>query len=56
MGDYPIYATPEDKIIARMLHLTLNKNKLLLECSANKVQDHTAEYDIDNRAVYDALY
>ena len=36
-GDYPMYATPDDKMIARMLHLPLNKNKLLLESSAHKV-------------------
>ena len=28
-GDYPTYATPDDKMIARMLHLPLNKNTLL---------------------------
>ena len=47
--DYPIYATLDNKMIARMLHLSLNKNKLLLESGAYKVQDHTAEYIIDNR-------
>ena len=54
-GDYPMYATPDDKMIAKMLHLPLSKNKLLLESSANKVQYHTAEYVIDNRMVYDIL-
>ena len=27
-GDYPKYATPDDKMIARILHLSLDKNKL----------------------------
>ena len=42
-------------MIARMLHLPLNKNKLLLESGAHKVQDHTTEYIINYRAVYDIL-
>ena len=50
-GDCPMYATPDDKMIARVLHLPLNKNKLLLESGAHKV----AEYVIDNRTVYDVL-
>ena len=54
-GDYPMHATFDDEFIARMLHLPLNNNKLLLESSANKVQDHTTEYIIDNRTVYDIL-
>ena len=54
-GDYPMYATPEDKMIARMLHLPTDKNKLIVESSANRVQDHTAEYVIDNRTIYDIL-
>ena len=54
-GDFPTYTTPDDKLIARMLHLPLNKNKLLLESSVHKVQDHTAEYVINNRMVYDIL-
>ena len=27
-GDYPTYATPDDEMIARMLHLPPHKNKL----------------------------
>ena len=50
-----MYATPDNEIIARMLHLPLNKNKLLLESGAHKVQYLTAEYVIDNRMVYDFL-
>ena len=42
-------------MIARMLHLPPDNNKLLLEKDAHRVQDHTAEYTIDNRMVYDNL-
>ena len=55
MDDYPMYTTPDDKMIAKMLNLSPDKNKLLLEKNAHKVQDHTAEYVIDNRMVYDVL-
>ena len=54
-GDYPTYATPDDEMIARMLHLPPNKNKLLLGSSADRVQDCTEEYIIDNRMVHDIL-
>ena len=47
--------TPDDEMIARMLHLPPNKNQLLLEKDAHKVQDHTVEYVIDNRMVHDIL-
>ena len=50
-----MYATSEDEMITRMLHLPPDKNKLLLESSADRVKDHTAEYIIDNRMVYDIL-
>ena len=43
MGDYSMYATPDNEMIARMLHLPPDKNKLLLESSAHKIQDRTAE-------------
>ena len=42
MGDYPMYATPDDKMIARMLHLPPDKNKLLSEKDVERVQVHTA--------------
>ena len=51
-GDYPTYEIPDDEMIDRILHLPLDKNKLLLEGSAERVQDHTAEYVIDKRMVY----
>ena len=38
-----------------MLHFPSHKNKLQLESSVDKVKDHTAEYMIDNRMVYDIL-
>ena len=27
-GDYPLYATPDDEMIARMLHLPTDQNKV----------------------------
>ena len=44
-GDYPMYATPDSEMIARTLHLLLDKNKLHNEQSAvsqrmySRVQD-----------------
>ena len=52
---YPKYATFDDKMIARMLHLTPDKNRLHDEQSAQSVKEHTAEYEINNRPVYDIL-
>ena len=43
MGDYPMFATPDDKMIARMLHLPPDKNKLLLEQDVHRIQVHMAE-------------
>ena len=42
-GDCPKYATPDDVLIARMLHLPQSKNKLHNEQSAQSVMEHTAE-------------
>ena len=53
-GDYPKYETPDDKIIA-MLHLSPDKNKLQNEQSAQSVKEHTEEYKIEKRSVYDIL-
>ena len=50
-GDYPKYATPENEMITRMLHLPPDKNKLHNEQSVQSVMEHTAEYEIDNRSV-----
>ena len=54
-GDYLRYATPDNEMIARMLHLPSHKNKLQLESSVGKVKDHMAEFIIDKRMVYDIL-
>ena len=53
-GDYPAYATPDDKMIIMMLHLPSDKNKMHNEQSAQSVIDAT-KYEIDNRTVYDIL-
>ena len=50
-----MYATPDNKMIARILHLPLDKKKLLWESSADRVKDHTAKYIIDNRMDYDII-
>ena len=42
-------------MIARMLHLPQDKNKLHNEQSAQSVSEYTAEYEVDNRSVYDIL-
>ena len=49
--NYPMYATPDEKMITRMLHLPPEKNKLLLEYDAQSARACTAEYKIDNRSV-----
>ena len=54
-GDYPKYATPDDEIIARMLHLPPDMNRLHNEQSAQAVMEFTAEYEIENRNVDDIL-
>ena len=43
-----MYKTPDDEMIARMLHLPPDKSKL-------SAQVHTSEYEIDNWTVYDVL-
>ena len=54
-GAYPKYATPDDEIIARMLHLPPDKKKLHSKQDAQTVRAHTAEWEIDNRNVYDII-
>ena len=54
-GDYLTYVTPDNEMITRMLHLPSDKNKVYNEQSAQSVTQHTAEYKIDNRTVYDIL-
>ena len=36
-GNYPMYVTPDDEMIARMLHLPPDKNKLQSEQSTQSV-------------------
>ena len=54
-GDYLMYATHDNEMIARMLHLPSDKNKVHNKQSAQSVTQHAAEYKIDNRSVYDIL-
>ena len=54
-GEYPKYATHDNEIISRMLHLYPGKNKLLQEQDAQLAKASTAEYEIENNSVYDIL-
>ena len=54
-GDYTKYASPDDEMIARMVHLPLEQNKLQNEKSAHWVKEWTAEYKINNRSIHDIL-
>ena len=54
-GDVPSYITPNKQMIARMLHLPTDKNKLHNEWSAQSIKEHTSEYEMDNRSVYGIL-
>ena len=47
-GDYPKYATPDNEMITRMLHLPPDKIKLHHALSAQSVKECTPEYEIDN--------
>ena len=53
-GDYTNFLISDDSMITRMLHLTPD-DKLHDEQSAQSIKEHTAEYAIDNRIVYDIL-
>ena len=56
-GDYPKDATPpEDEMIARISHLSPNKNKLHDKQSAQSVKQYMEDYEIDNISIYDILY
>ena len=52
--DYPKYANINDEMITMMLHQSPNKNKLHNEQGAQSVMEHTTEYKIDNRSVYES--
>ena len=54
-GDHARYATNDSKMITRMLYLSPDKNKLLVERSARSVKKYTVEYKIDNRTVYNKV-
>ena len=55
-GDYPKYETPDSEMINRMLHLLSDKKKVYNKQSAQPGTQHTTEYKIDNRTVYETLY
>ena len=52
---YPMYATPDDEMITRTLHLPPDRNKVHNKQSAKSVIEHTTEYKIGNGTVYDIL-
>ena len=54
-SDYPKYATSDDEMIARMIHLPPDKSRLLLGHNISSVREQAAEYKINNRTVYDIL-
>ena len=54
-GEYLKFATPDDKMITRMLHLSQDEKKLHNKQSAQSVMEHMAEYKIDNRHFYNIL-
>ena len=53
--NYSKYATPDNEMIAMMLHLPLDKNKLHNEESTQWVKEDMKQYEIDNSSVYDIL-
>ena len=50
-----MYATPYDKIITTMLHHPQTRTNSFWSFYVHSVKEQTAEYDIDNRSVYDIL-
>ena len=54
-GNYQKYANHDDEVIARMLCIPPDKNKLHDKQNAQSVKEHIAEYKIDNRSIYDIL-
>ena len=50
-GDYLKYATLDDEMISRMLHLLPDTNNILLDSDVQSIKACTAEYKIDNRSV-----
>ena len=50
-----MYATHDNEIIARMLHLPPEKNKLPLEHDDQSLRACMVEYQIENKNIYDIL-
>ena len=53
--DYLKYVTSDGEMIPMMLHLPPDMNKLLLEHNVYLVKECMAEYEKDNKTVYDTL-
>ena len=51
-GDYPTYVTPDDKMVAMMLHLSSDKDKAHNKQNAHSINQCTRENQINNRTVY----
>ena len=47
-----MYATPDNEMITRMLHLLSDKDKVQNKQSAQSLTQHTTEYEINNRTVH----
>ena len=50
-----MYVIPDDEMIARMLNLPSDTNKMHYKQSAQSVTQHATEYKIDNGTFYDIL-
>ena len=50
-----MYASPDNELIARMLHFPPEKNKLFHETNTKTVWAYTPVYEIDYRTVYNNL-
>ena len=46
-GYYLLYATPDIEMIARMLHLPVDKNMIYIEQSVQAFTEHKPEYEIE---------
>ena len=53
--EYHRYVTTDNKIFTMMLHLPQDKNRLSIESLVSFAKEHTPEYEIDNRGVYDII-
>ena len=50
-----MYVTPDNEVIAKMLHLPQDKNRLHNKQRAQSVIKDSADYEIDKKSVYDIL-